>query len=446
MRHTRFRRKEVSRMKGEKNEKKDGSAFSFHRFCVVVLVITIALNVARTTPTLHINTLENGGTPSERISYGFDDESGSGVAIFYNLFVPSDDEGVANALNVVKEQIRQLGQSTLIRENASNITMKMYYNLIGNKDGIPHETMQSLCANVGLQCHLQRTFVEGTYEEVTLDMLHDYCVSHQDHRAIYFHSKGSFHDTQKNRIWRRNMLEAITSPQCVNPPDPSCSLCGLLFFPLWQMIVPGNFFVADCRYVSKLPSPIDYKEHLASLVRMRRQHGFSSHIYNPGCYNLGMERFASELWIGSHPDLIPCDLATVVDVEYWKRVPWDVAANYSSFGLAPRFPITHPDWQNLKHERLAKVLKDPNARLREHYLLAGVLYRHSEIYEQLPHPSSWIWEWFPDGEDWKDILFENGAEVQDPSAAIRQVLSDTPKGLRWWIFDRNGGMRCKSHE
>lgn len=396
-----------------------------------------------------------------KVLYEFDEtkedssSSSSPVTVFYNLYVPSDEEGVSNALAVLTEQMEQLGQSSLTRESSTQYNLpRVYYNLVGNPNGIPPSVIESLCQGSGLDCHLMHQFPDGTYEEVTLDMMHQYCSKHDSkgsahRRVIYFHSKGSYHDNPQNRIWRKNMLEAITSPSCLDSSTREtnkCNLCGLLFFPVWQMIMPGNFFVSHCGYVSKLLSPLDYKERLFSIVDSRRELGYSTRIYNPRCYSLGLERFAAELWIGSHPELVPCDLAATVDINYWKNTPWQGAGGNVSFALAPRIPITSKDWQNLKHDRMERILQKRHLRLREYFLLPGVLYRYAVLYQQLPKDSSWIWQWFPDGKEWKTILASSKSQPEEElSSLIRRVLLETPKGLDWWwrrILEGNKKVKC----
>lgn len=411
-------------------------------YTVSTILILVTLNALRTSLQYPLKLDHPVDSRNRKRRFDFGEAESSGVSLFYNLYVPLHPEGVANALTVLTEQIEQLGQSYLVKQPSGDKSVLLYYNLIGNRDGITDDTVGSLCEKAGFACRFMHHFAAGAYEEVTLELLHQYCLQHETHRVLYFHSKGSFHDTPKNSVWRRNMLEAVTSPDCLNPPDSTCNLCGLLFFPVWQMMMPGNFFVTSCSYVKELRSPLDYKERLTAIVHDRRNLGYSSRIYNPACYNLGIGRFASELWIGSHPDMVPCDLAGVADIDYWKTVPWETSSLNTTFGLAPRFPITDT-WQNLKHDRLNRIQEKPNSLLREYYLLAGVLYRYAEIYQQLPGKSSWIWEWFPDGELWKEILPES---TLDATATIHRVLRETPKDLYWWLFQGDRGSRCKKHE
>jgi hypothetical protein len=51
--------------------------------------------------------------------------------------------------------------------------------------------------------------------------------------------------------------------------------------------------------------------------------------------------------------------------------------------------------------------------MRESYLLAGNLFKWSMLYNAAPGPSSWIWDWYPDGETWKESVNKYGAKAVD---------------------------------
>lgn len=94
------------------------------------------------------------------------------------------------------------------------------------------------------------------------------------------------------------MLAAITNHSCVDPPVSSCNLCGLLFFPTWSFLMPGNFWVADCGYVKKLRPPINYAVDMAAvhdeIVALEKQNLIDSRsLYPDEEYTQGVGRFAS---------------------------------------------------------------------------------------------------------------------------------------------------------
>ena len=55
------------------------------------------------------------------------------------------------------------------------------------------------------------------------------------------------------------MLNAVTHPSCITPPESTCNLCGLSFVPGWTHLMPGNFWTAPCSYINKLLPPLEFK-------------------------------------------------------------------------------------------------------------------------------------------------------------------------------------------
>ena len=126
------------------------------------------------------------------------------LIIFYNLYIPNDEEGIKNAINVVKDQIGQIA-SVLTRIEKENKSTKnqsrgvVLYNLIGNEHAYSTTDMKSLCHKLHprLDCQLLEFHKEAS-EAVTLQDIHDYChsgISYNQNatRVTYLHSKGSYH-------------------------------------------------------------------------------------------------------------------------------------------------------------------------------------------------------------------------------------------------------------
>lgn len=57
----------------------------------------------------------------------------------------------------------------------------------------------------------------------------------------------------------------------------------------------------------------------------------------------------------------------------------------------------------------------------EYFALPGKIHRWLELYAQLPDQNSWVWKYFPEGEDWKNRVNEYGLTV------LEQVLPIKPK-------------------
>ena len=194
----------------------------------------------------------------------------SPLVAFYNIYTHSDTAGEERTRAIITEQLEQLGCSY------ATLTSKfaVYYNTIGK----PLDTgyIQSICEKTNLDCvHLQH--YDRAFEDVTLQAMHDFCTTHDDYRALYIHSKGSYNDREEisfsQKSWRSNMMSAITSDMCVEPPDDRCDICGLIALPWPILHFPGNFFSAKCNYVKKLMPPRLFSERLKNvtmkaLVRM----------------------------------------------------------------------------------------------------------------------------------------------------------------------------------
>jgi len=339
------------------------------------------------------------------------------LAIFYNIFIPTDQgaEGEQRARDILQDQLGQIGASYAV----ANGTVSLYYVTIGKPlDQDDYDYMKSLCDRNHLECHHIQHFKRG-YEEVTLQRVHEFCVAYPEFRAMYIHSKGSYHAMEKVDIsqtsWRRNMMSAVTHQQCIEPPDPSCTACGLVALP-WPMVhFAGNFFTAQCQYVSKLIPPRDFSERMGEAVSFSRlrmlQNTFVSELFEQAMHYYGVGRFASEQWVGSHPAIVPCDLSPRGHIKPWYQP--GPAQHPFQFAMFPRHPIQHDEWPYIYKRKLKLQMNNPSARFREYFLLPGNLFRWYHLYNQAPPESSWIWSWFPDGLTWKQQTKEHGKNGVD---------------------------------
>ena len=85
--------------------------------------------------------------------------------------------------------------------------------------------------------------------------------------SYVWRSPGSHHKMPVNAALRKHMLEAVSNPSCINPPDSTCTLCGLLFSPRWTHLLPGNFWTAPCSYINKLLPPVEFKHKMQRLQK-----------------------------------------------------------------------------------------------------------------------------------------------------------------------------------
>jgi hypothetical protein len=221
------------------------------------------------------------------------------------------------------------------------------------------------------------------------------------------------------------MTYSVTSEDCLHPPNNTCNLCGFYFIAERGLFMPGNFWTARCDYVEKLLPPQDYREEATRVMKdalmLHLQHQFDMDLYNFIEDNYGVNRFADELWSGSHPSIIPCDLSAT------KKRNFGFGQGVPFFRFVASFPDPFQTKQTLKWTMsphipivydLPLVLQDggllghfffrESKRLREFSLLGGNLYKWLKTYHEVPPPNSWIWTWFPDGEKWKAAIEEYG--------------------------------------
>ncbi|KAL7579072.1 hypothetical protein ACA910_019109 [Epithemia clementina (nom. ined.)] len=142
---------------------------------------------------------------------------------------------------------------------------------------------------------------------------------------------------------------------------------------------------------------------------------FTYHLY-PERYERddfwGLGRFANEHWIGSHPDLIPCELSES-EWQHWQGVSYlEHGPDVTKFvwSRAPRRTMVRkrdPKSLPLASETLVQTVvhRRPELRRYEYVLLAGSLFRWIGLYNQTPpYPSSWVWKFYPDADYWHDQI------------------------------------------
>ena len=255
--------------------------------------------------------------------------------IFYNIFLPMDQgrAAMARALHIVEEHIAQIG--TLIAaatdKDTKNTTTNtiIYYATIGLPGVLTPAYMNRLCQQQQHHHHYHLTCIPlghslSGWEEQSLEPLYNMCHSsspNNNHhhppplKVTYLHSKGTFHSQNgENDRWRRHMTRAVLSETCLHPPPPppppssplstddaaaaTCNVCGLVFYPLWTMFFPGNFWTADCAYVRQLVSPLHFRQQLAHAIETMQSDYYSrwqTNLYETGPGYLGLYRYVLQL-------------------------------------------------------------------------------------------------------------------------------------------------------
>eukprot|EP00522_Entomoneis_paludosa_P015168 CAMPEP_0172459986 /NCGR_PEP_ID=MMETSP1065-20121228/35038_1 /TAXON_ID=265537 /ORGANISM="Amphiprora paludosa, Strain CCMP125" /LENGTH=245 /DNA_ID=CAMNT_0013214871 /DNA_START=19 /DNA_END=753 /DNA_ORIENTATION=- len=223
-------------------------------------------------------------------------------------------------------------------------------------------------------------------------------------------------------------IETLMQPPTDNSNATTCNVCGTQFYPLWNLMYPGNMFSAKCSYVSKLVPLLEYRTKMAEIVDATStnvekgddfqnpglwRHDMYKHHYREDRLGItGLERYSNEQWIGSHPSIRPCDLMgvntkLVPHAKFFRRKKRLLEQSVAS--PAPGALLGGGNWFRFDKE----VFQDKGVRHSgleppfEYFLTPGILYRFYKIYGIFPERDSWIWEYYPEGTAWRKKLFES---------------------------------------
>lgn len=323
------------------------------------------------------------------------------VTLFYNMFLPDEDQD--HAIAIFREQLDQIADSYAHR----HYRLKIRHLNIGAP--FPTQTwMAKECSRRGLNCESLGHHPTG-FEDVTLQHLYDHCQAN-DGKAIYMHSKGSFHANGPNDNWRWHMTAGVVSQDCLTAPN--CDVCGLNFCPRWgAYIIAGNFWAANCEYVRKLLAPKDYDAKLGELRpkldALVADGRMVQKVYNKTApWNEQVERYIWEMWPVSHPDLRPCDLSWTPALSHWfMQKNWPMGFVESA---APRHSWSDPNW-HVPYPAGEPLSEDWS--MRDYFLLGGHLVRWYTTYGKAPPADSWVWNWYPDGAKWKQAVADYGKDA-----------------------------------
>ncbi|GKY94309.1 hypothetical protein MPSEU_000396700 [Mayamaea pseudoterrestris] len=345
-------------------------------------------------------------------------------SIFYNIYIPSASDNFSIPLDaalvkeIVQEQIGLIADSDAARTFDQ---IRLNYITVGCPNVINATFVTDLCnSHQGrLKCHHVRHENIGN-EELTLQMLWEHCRrdgTPPDERVAYIHSKGTFHSKTWNGLtqgsWRRHGTRTVVRKECFDPPNPLCNMCSMMS-TLWPYVSgPGNFFTAKCDYVKKLYPPNEFQEAMAKINATRQMltdvvHKFELNLLPVKDSNLGVDRYANEHWVGSNPEVQPCDMSDTYDMSFWQKT--DQPDEAFKWEMQPRSSTP----SILKHLRT----RDKTTRLKDYFLLGGYLYKWYTLYGRGPPSDSWVWEWFPFGAEWKEAVENYGAHAMDVLLAI----------------------------
>jgi len=297
---------------------------------------------------------------------------------------------------------------------ATSAIETVYYTTIGSETMQP--TIQQACVEFGLQCHHLAHHGPRLRGE-TLRHVHEFCQANApSQRVIFLSNLVPAHVTVQNlERLLRHLTMAATSEQCqqsLNNPN-TCNVCGLAFYTMPAFLWPGNMFATSCGYVNQLLPPVQFEERMREFIaKTMIAYIFTKlqfHVLDLNIERLGLDGYSMDHWVGSHPDLRPCDVSNQ-PLAFWSTQDRGGSDfQVSSTGARPKdgTPFGSPTF------RLMKVREDESLRIREFHFLPGNLLKWYTLYNKAPPESSWVWSYFPDGERWLNGVKQHGSRAID---------------------------------
>jgi len=254
------------------------------------------------------------------------------IMVFYNLYVPLNaDENTARRIqSLVTEQFLHVANLKEALEEYDNKTITitstrpksvMSFNITNIGLHFFHNLSEVVALLTNHDIDVSSSHVEKGDERLTLISLWDHCRAHPEESSIvtYLHSKGTFHPSDTNDLFRSFLTRGATSKTCLEATlktnttqdnknsttttDSStltCDVCSSRFSPLPHPHTPGNMWTARCSYISQLVDPRNFE------TEMNR---FNNEIAHEKILsNIGAGRFSQEHWVHCHPTVRPCDI------------------------------------------------------------------------------------------------------------------------------------------
>lgn len=343
------------------------------------------------------------------------------IAIFFNTF--SAENKTQLAKDIIVSQLKEINTQPLLNG------VPLFYSRIGSLDwDWPESECQGddpVNPNSPSRVCTQITSTPTGDESLTLQPLFEYCTNHYNSTVVYLHSKGSFNPSEKQDQLRQVLMKAITSDKCLNMDNDAyhslcdtCSTRTILFpFPSYT----GNMWVAKCSYVSMLVPPNQFKFRKSEVIesirnRTKKMSGrrgwFMTNLDNFTSYKfperhsfwadreswIGTGRYAAEHWVGSHPDLKPCEVfpsaAGFPSIQYGRRI------NVDAF-RSPQLESV----QETMNIDVATEFWNKSKGLVQHPLYGkdGKLYQYRYLYSKVPPQDSWfntLWDQFQVPHSW----------------------------------------------
>ncbi len=342
------------------------------------------------------------------------------AAVFFNTFTKQGETKLSQS--IILQQLKHIHNQPLL----NNATI--YYTRFG--DDTKTDFPMATCTN-----HNQRKCVELSSDEKngdemdTLQHLYEYCDRNENENDVvmYIHTKGAFTPSKENNILRNILMKAVTSDQCLSSISSispisssttitdsstdlsqmlsSCDTCSTQFHGI-PAHYPGNMWTSKCNYVRKLIPPKAFKTKKGEFIQIVKKASspiegtkkisvvlddgkttFKYHkskawmLSSPSM--MGIERFAMEHWIGSHPDLKPCDVFSpkngVPIFRYGTTIDKQITASSLDLKL-----------EKAPGMDMKEFWKEKNFVLHPWFKKPGRLYEYKVLYSKEPSGSSWF--------------------------------------------------------
>ena len=230
------------------------------------------------------------------------------INVFYHTFSGPTEENRNLTQRIVSEQMSYIGAAS---NRSQEYEWILRYRSVGEQSAANPDFMNDKCDEYSnLKCEYQGHAKSG-HEETTLNQMRDFCIENPDELVVYLHSKGALHDFDMNTRWRGPLTVAAVHHSCLEAlVEDTCNTCGLQFYAAWAPMFPGNMFAAKCSYVQHLLPVEDFGAKLAKVVHTTTtepqmwKHTIYTRHYQENFVDInGLERYANEQWIGSHPSI-----------------------------------------------------------------------------------------------------------------------------------------------
>mmetsp|Transcript_98500 Transcript_98500/g.256661 ORF Transcript_98500/g.256661 Transcript_98500/m.256661 type:complete len:419 (+) Transcript_98500:115-1371(+) len=238
------------------------------------------------------------------------------LTVFYHIFQSDASGGEVLSASIVREQLSVATSST-----GFGAVQRFNFIFVGpDHSAVPALLNCSTCQQLEHRA--------AGDEVITLQHVHDHCVQNPTGRVLYMHSKGSFHNTPENVVFRRFITKGAWSDACQTMPQ-SCSACASRFSPLPHQHYPGNIWVARCEYVSRLIPPVKMVAAMEQVATTAGAAQWNDMLNRPDM--VGRGRFSMEHWLSSHPSFAPCEVYDRTDY-LWGESTTQIPQNWKSSG------------------------------------------------------------------------------------------------------------------